>query len=256
MSWAAGRRFLIASIVLGVIALIVGAVLFSLLYKAPSCSDKTMNGQETGIDCGGVCTYLCTADVPSPVVTFARDLRLPNGRTDVIAYLENPNPTYAAKKVGIMVELYATDRSLISEKQGVIDLPPKSAGPVPVYIPNFFSGTEEVATVFVDVDEATLLWYRVPADPRLLPEIENPTLENEQTAPRVRATVRNQNAVALRNVTLVATVFDAEHNAIAASRTVVAELPAGGRTEAVFTWTTPFSSDAAVIEVRPAVPLP
>lgn len=253
MSWAAARRALIIGIILVAVLAVVGIIAFLTLHKAPSCTDGLQNEDERGVDCGGSCAYLCSADVAAPVISFVRDLRLPNGRTDVIAYLENPNSTAAARAVPFTITLYGPDRVVIAEKQGVVDLPPRGAGATPVYVPNFFSGSQEVAQAFLDIDETGLLWSRYE-DKRLLPVIDDPELEGAD-APRVRVGVENPHATALRNVRLVVTVFDGEGNAIGASQTVIAELLPGARTEAVFTWNAPFVGTPSVVDVKSVIPL-
>src|SRR5262245_15346669 len=63
MSWASGRRFSIIALIVGVIALVVAAVTFFSMQKAPSCVDNLQNQDEEGVDCGGSCSYLCATSL-------------------------------------------------------------------------------------------------------------------------------------------------------------------------------------------------
>src|SRR3989344_6201594 len=68
MSWAAGRRFIILCIVGAVVIAFLAAISIATFYKSPSCSDGKQNQDETGVDCGGSCAYLCKAKKPTPTV--------------------------------------------------------------------------------------------------------------------------------------------------------------------------------------------
>ncbi len=52
-----------------------------------------------------------------------------------------------------------------------------------------------------------------------------------------------------------ATVFDAQGNAIAATQTLLPEVPPQGRAEAVFVWNEPFAVPAGRIDIVPVVSL-
>lgn len=253
MSWAAQRRLIILAIVGVVLLLVIGGIAFLIFNKPASCVDGKQNQNEEGIDCGGSCGYLCTASVVPPVVSFVREFSQANGRTDVIAYLKNPNPSAAAKNVRYTVELYSVSRAVIAKKDGVVDLAPGVE--IPVFLPNFYSGTEAVDRAFLSLDASSYGWFRYDA-PLQIPVVKDAHLSGNTDAPRVLATVINPFVSSLRGIKLVATVFNAEGNAIAASQTVVAELAAQASTEVVFTWNAPFTDAVSRIDVRPVVVLP
>ena len=250
MSWAAQRRLIILAIVGTVAVIVLGTIAFFIFNKPASCVDGKQNQDEEGIDCGGVCTHLCTARVVPPVVSFVRELRQPNGRTDIIAYIKNPNPAAAAKNVRYTVELYGTDQAVIVTKDGVLDLAPGVE--VPVYIPNFFSGNQQVDKAFLSFDETSFQWFRREVPP-LIPVVQNAQIIGTTETPRISATISNPFVTSLRSIKLVATVFNEEGNAIAASQTVVPELVPQGSTQVVFTWNAPFVDAVSRIDVRPVV---
>lgn len=253
MSWAAGRRTLILGIIAVVVILIVGTVASLTLHQAPSCMDGKQNQDERGIDCGGVCTTVCSNDALAPAVSFVRGLPQSGGRTDVIAYIENPNPTTAAKAARYRIELYSPDRAIIATKNGTIDLPPGAIAPV--FIPNFFQGNDTIGQAFLTFDDTSLNWYRYE-DMRVIPTVEGAKIIGTTEAPRVSATITNTSVKSLPSTKLVATLFDAAGKAIAASQTVTPSLPAQGSVEVIFTWNMPFSAPVSRIDVRPIVPLP
>ncbi len=252
MSWASSRRTLILVVIFSVVAAIAAVTLIATFYQTPSCNDGKRNQNEEGVDCGGACARVCAFNAVSPVVSFVRDVKGLGGRTDIVAYVENPNGLAAAKDAPFSIEVYDEERTLIATKQGTVDLPPGSG--VPLYFSNVYAGGAVVAQVFLQFDTASLDWYSY-TDTRIVPRVSD--IESvEASTPRVRATLRNPSVEMLRDVLVIATVFDAEGNAIAATQTVVSEIPPQGSAPALFTFGAPFSAQAARIDVRPVVPLP
>ena len=79
LSWAQQRR----SIFLGKVAVFF-IVLFGLYalvgwYKGPNCANTVKDGDERGVDCGGRCPRVCTADAATPLILFSRALPIDNG---------------------------------------------------------------------------------------------------------------------------------------------------------------------------------
>jgi hypothetical protein len=250
MSWALGRRVLILSIVGVFVVTVVGGITWWAAYTPPSCTDGKQNQDEEGIDCGVACPYLCTAGLAEPSVEFARYISPQTGRIDVIAYIENPNPSADARDVAFSIELLDASNGTVATKEGLVDLPPSSV--VPVYVPNFFSGNATVARVFLVVDPDSFKWFSYEDE---LPAVRVRSTNIESTAtPRITATLHNPSAMVLRNVKTIITVFNNADNAIAASQTIIPELPGQGEAEAVFTWRTPFSETPSRVEVLTVLP--
>jgi hypothetical protein len=251
--WGSRRRTYILAGIGAVLFVVLASTLIATLYKAPSCLDNTQNQGETGIDCGGPCSHLCTVTEVAPSVRFVRQVSPVPGRTDVIAYIDNSNVDAAVRGATFTINLYGPDNVLVASKQGTTDIPPRSA--IPVYIPNFYSGNQTVSNAFLNFDEPSLFWYQYKDD-RVLPTLVNYDTSNLTTSPQVTAVMKNSSARPLLDVKLVATVFAADGNAIAASQTVLHSIPAQGTAQAVFTWNTPFSAPPARIEVVSFIPLP
>src|SRR3989344_7202851 len=91
MSWAARRRFIILLIIGAVVVAFLTTVGIATFYDAPSCTDSKQNQDETGIDCGGSCSRICTAEAQPPTVLFTKAIQNGEGRVDVIAEIENKN---------------------------------------------------------------------------------------------------------------------------------------------------------------------
>jgi hypothetical protein len=253
MSWAARRRFYILAGIGAVVAAFVLILGFATFYQVPSCKDTKQNQGEQGVDCGGPCPYLCSMSVQAPVVEFVRPVSPQAGRTDVIAYVDNQNPSAAVRGATYRIDLYGPDNVVVATKTGTVDLPPKSK--VPVYVPDFFSGNQTVAHAFLTFDDASLKWETYN-DTRTQLAVESPLLTNTDSAPRVTAVIDNSDVQPLYNVLTIVALFDAAGNAIGASQTVIPKIPAQGSATALFTWNGPFNGAVARIEVTPVLPLP
>ncbi len=254
MSWAAQRRFVIFLIIGAVIGSFVAVTLIATFYEAPSCADGVQNQDESGIDCGGACTYLCTFEQQPPTVLFSKPIASLPGRTDVIASVENKNKTAAAKNVPYKIALFGADRVLIQESTGTFELPP--GGTVPIYLPGIFSGKQPVETAFLSLDSSSIAWFSMPQETRIVPAISNVVLGGTATAPRITATLTNPSVVPLRNMKVIVTVRDEVGNVIGASQTVVSILSGQGQANATFTWPSAFSGTPVSIGVAPIIPLP
>ena len=247
MDWAKRRQRIIGITVALFGVVVVAVVGVAVFYKAPSCSDGIQNQGETGIDCGGPCSNLCSVDEIAPKVAFARTISPQPGRIDIIAYIDNANTNASVQGAQYTVQIYGVNQKILATKTGTITMPPSST--VPLFIPHAYDGTETVVTAFVSFDPRTLVWMRNSQRP-VLPIPSNITIQNTAT-PRITATLTNQSAYPFYNQTVVATVFDAQDNVTAASQTIVSVLPAQGSSNIVFTWNQPFASKPVRVEVLP-----
>ena len=244
LNWSRKRQMFILGGA-GLFALVLmGILTFFLLYKPPTCTDGKQNGDETGVDCGGSCAYVCNVTVEAPRVIFARTVATA-GRTDAIAYIENRNQREEAKAAPYVIELFDESGTLISSREGVIDLPPRSI--VPLYVPSFASGIAFTPRAFVSFGES--MKWRIQTEAISEPTVSNVALLTG-ASPRVTATITNTSAISMGEREVVATVFDAEGLALAASRTVIQALAPRAEANAVFTWSEPFPGEAIRVEVR------
>ncbi|OGF94510.1 hypothetical protein A2433_01120 [Candidatus Giovannonibacteria bacterium RIFOXYC1_FULL_48_8] len=254
MSWASQRRFFILLIVGAIAAAFCVVVLIPTLYKTPSCTDGIQNQDEAGIDCGGSCAYLCTAEVQPPIVLFTKVLQNAEGRTDVIALVENKNADVAAKDVPYRIALYGEGHSFVQEINGTVDLPPRTTKPI--YLPGVVSGGKPIVQAFLEISPSAPQWFTLTADPRIVPKVSHTTFVGTESNPRVEAVLTNSSGVPLTNVQAIVLVYDTNKNVIAASGTVLPVISAQGQSTATFTWNIAFAGIPASAEVVPIIPLP
>lgn len=253
MSWAAHRRFMILLIVGTFVATSLALVLISTFYKTPSCSDGVQNQGENGIDCGGPCAYLCTDLEKPPTILFTNVLET-NGRTDIIALVENKNIDAAAKNVKYDVSLYGEGQIFLQKIVGTTDLPPRTT--VPIYIPGMTAGNQKIVSAFLNIEASSPQWFHLSAGSITLPTVMNATQTGTPKAPRIQAILANPMSIKMFNVQVIVLVRDINKNIIAASRTVIPAIPAQGNATAIFTWNEAFSGVPASIEVVPIPQMP
>lgn len=253
MSWAARRRFIILLIIGAVFVAFLTTVGIATFYKAPSCSDGKQNQNETGVDCGGACQYLCIEQQYPPTVLFTKAIKNGEGRVDVIAKVENKNADAAAKNVRYKITLYGSDQSLIQEMTGILDLPPSAS--VPVFVPNIPSGKQTIVNAFLDINQSSLQWFSMSSNTSIVPTVSNVKQIGTTSAPRIEAILTNTSVSILTNVKAIVLVRNDKGDVIATSSTIIPTIPAQGRATATFTWNSEFPEVPASIEVVPIVPL-
>jgi hypothetical protein len=249
MDWAHRRSFTVILTLAGVVLAFLLVLGFAIFYKTPTCTDNKQNGDEAGIDCGGSCSTVCSAQAQDAKVKFARTLTQ-SGRTDLIAYIDNPNADAYAANAHLLISVYRQDGHIL-EKRATITLPAKSS--TPIFIPSIAS--EPVQQVFVSFATGSPVWTKGSGWSKEPPKVAAYAVDNADTAPRITATMANPTAYPKTNVPFVATVFAADGSVIAASQTVVPYIPPQGSAQAVFTWNEPFSGYARV-EIIPLLALP
>lgn len=250
MSWALKRRILIIGSITLAVLLIGGTWIFLATRQPPSCVDRKQNQQETGVDCGGTCPYLCNASLAPLRTEFARAVSASAGRVDIVAAVANPNQGAAALGAAYTVELYDGANALIASRNGVMNIPPSSE--VPLFIPGIASGVAGSLRAFIAFDDTSVRWVRYQ-DTRVQPRILRSGYVTSPT-PRVEATVQNPSASAMADVTVIVTVYDGTDTAIAASSTLIPYITPQGEAPAVFTWPAPWASAPARIEIEPLLP--
>ncbi len=252
MDWAHGRQFLIWAILISIVAAIAAAVAFVIFYKVPSCTDTVQNQDERGVDCGGSCSIVCGIDVQAPEVLFVRPLEQTQGKTDIIAYIENRNTAAQTDAASYTVEMYDANNAVLASYAGRVKLP-VSAGPIPLFIPAAYMGTQHATHAFLTFGDP-IVWKtgsRVPPERQLSSEY---ALSNQNGLPRIIAAIHNPQPTSIQNLKVVVAVFDASNSVMAASQTVLREATAQGDTQATFTWNHAFPSIPGKVDVLPLYP--
>ena len=213
-------------------------------YVAASCFDNAQNGEERGVDCGGVCARICAFDVTMPSVEWARSFRVTDGQYNAVAYVENNNQLAATPEIAYTFSLYDAD-GLITERSGVTILPPDSS--YPIFEGRIATGNRIPTRTILDLKPAEL-WLPAQVGRNQFSIIDR-NLQGADTQPRLDVLIANNELTEAREVEVVATIFDANGNALTASRTFVDEFQPREEREIAFTWPEPIATTLRSCEV-------
>lgn len=247
MSWGTRRRNTIVWVIILFITVPVVFYAYKTFYHAPTCFDGKKNGGEFGVDCGGSCELLCKADALAPIVLWTRYFTVSPGTYNALVYVENPNPDAGIDEIKYVFRLYDKDNILIQERNGVAKIPPKAVFPI---TENGLFTNSQIATRATFEFAEDFIWTRKePQKPLILVRDEN--LLNSDTDPRVTAELQNITLQKIKDIEVVAILYDEEDNAVKSSTTFIEEMNKNEIVSVVFTWPAPFEMSISRVEIIP-----
>lgn len=243
LTWGRKRQIMI----IGVLSLLLIGIFtlgFYLLFSKPkTCFDGIKNQGETGIDCGGDCARICRDDSRGLIVSWVRLFKIRDGLYSAAAQIENPNVGSIASNVPYTFTLKDKSGATVTTREGEVFIPSHKSFVI-------FEGTIQAdslpETVFFQFDESPDWQKSSYVEPELV--IENKQLANEDTSPRLTATVRNPNISEVKDITLSALVYDDQGNTVQVSQTYVEEIAPGASANVTFTWPLPISLKSRICE--------
>lgn len=247
MSWASRRQFRVISVLTVIVLVLIAIPVYKKLNSPPTCTDRKQNGDERGVDCGGVCKNFCPNEVVGLSVKWARAFPVSHGVYNVLAYVENQNKSAAAQEVSYEFKVYNSERRLIARREGKTFISPNGVQPiietgiqVGNEIPQFTNLTFTKAPVWVELD---------PLVRALSVTVSSPVLTTTNRV-RLDATTKNQSPkYPIFDATYTAILYNQEDNAIAVSKTSFARLDPSDERTLIFTWPEPFSETVARAEI-------
>lgn len=240
LSWSLKRRVFYIAIILATFSILIGWFVFVISYEPPTYFDGKQNQDELGVDCGGSSPYLCSFQVTNPVILFSRSFEVTPGVYNSVAYVENPNFNIGSQSVNYTFKLLDENNQLIVERKGNTFI---AAGRIsPIFEGSVVTGEKVPVRTFFEFSEEPK-WVRVDTDNKSKFLIKNKVLINEDTNPKISATIENTSVTELKDFEVVSVVFNAFGNAIATSRTFIDSLPKRSSIDVVFTWPTPFTKE-------------
>ncbi len=250
MTWALKRQIFYVLILVLFFAVLGFLIFYPKINKAPSCADNKQNGNETGIDCGGSCLNACLAEVDPVSVLWARAFRVIPGRYNALAYLENQNGNAAVSKINYRFRFADKNNVYIGKREGSAYVP--LSGRFAIFEPGIDIGNSvPVYTTF----EFTQIpqWVTIPQEKidQLKVLVSNINLENEETSPVLSAVIENNSLFSIPKIDVVAILYDADNNAVSASRTYLEMLEGEESREVNFTWPEHFSGKVIAKEIIP-----
>jgi len=250
--WSAERKRIIFLMVLLVLVILIGVPLYFFLHKTPTCTDNLQNGDETGVDCGGSCQLICSAE-SLPMITKGdvRVLKVATSTYESVIVVQNPNLKASVERAIYVVSFYEASSSVPLRKIQAETYIPRASTFGLFLGPYDFKDSVPVRASFEWKDES-LVWKK---DTSTLPPLTvfDTVLTSAETAPRIDTSLKNESLVNVSNIELVALVSYSNGNTIAASKTFVDTLRGGEVVPLVFTWPNSFSATSSAVEILPRV---
>jgi hypothetical protein len=250
MTWALKRQLSFISIFI-VLFLVLGfLIIFPYINKLPTCTDNKQNGDEAGVDCGGSCSKACTFQVDEISILWVRTFEVIPGRYNAVAYLENHNKNAAIDKINYRFRFADKDNLYIGKREGATFIPP--GGKFAIFEAGIGVGNSVPVYATFEFTE-TPIWNNVSEDKlsQLKMFVSDIKLENQNTSPRLSATVKNDSLFTVPEVSIVALLYDEKGNAVSASRTYLNELGGGASQDINFTWPEPITGNIVAKEMIP-----
>lgn len=245
IAWATKKKALYFTVFVLFVVFVLALPSFVVLYKSPTCSDGKQNGGEQGIDCGGQCQRLCASDNLDPLIVWTRSFQVGGSVYAAVAQVENPNLTSSIVSANYIFRLYDAANTLIVEQKGTTFIPPKKI--FYVFEGGLLTGNRKVARTTFEFDSPLTWQTNKTKEPDLV--ISNQTLTGVDTKPHLEASVKNPGLFAVSNIEVVAVIYNAEGNSMAASRTLIDSLNPGAETQIIFTWREPFEAPPVKIDL-------
>ncbi|MFZ2522247.1 MAG: vWA domain-containing protein [Minisyncoccia bacterium] len=235
--WATKKRLIYGGSFFSVVFLVVGLIFWQLIYQAPTCTDGVKNGDEQGVDCGGNCKNLCTADTLSPVTLWAKTFHVSSSVYTAVAYIQNPNINSKNLKAEYKFTIYDEFNNVLLEKIGETSVPKNKK--FAVFETGLVVKSKEPKRTEFEFTNF-LPWQKdLSLDPVV--SLEYSTLSGVTSSPRIIGKITNTSSVTIPTVELDVFVLDAKENVVAASRSFVDNLLKNSTQDFVFTWPKPFN---------------
>ncbi len=245
MSWATKRKFMyLGGIIIFIIVFIIIPIAFHL-YKPPTCFDGKKNQGETGVDCGGPCTLLCSAEYAPLSVLWSRFSKVSDGVYNVLAYIENPNLNAGASNLDYVFKLYDKDGIILGERYGRTFAPTNKV--LAVFEPEMRTGNLTPHRVeFMFSNKA--IWYKQNTTENPL-SVSQSIISRAETAPRLSTIITNKSLNLIKQIEAIGIVYNTDDNTIAFSRTIIDDLAPREERNINFNWPRPFSEKQARTEI-------
>lgn len=250
--WSARRRGVISLIVAGILLVVVGIPAYFVSRDKPDCGNGVMDGDETGVDCGGSCQLLCTPET-LPLITRgdARLLKIATSTYEIVVVVENPNINGEVRRAPYAFAVYsgASRNPLrVFERETYIG---RNSNFVLFEGPFILEGEPPFRVVFEWGEN--LKWERSEEAKPIIAVDNMNLIITSASAPRLEARLANRSQKRVSNIEAVALLSDASGNIVAAGKTFVDSIDAGESVPVAFSWPTAFATEPVSIRIVPHV---
>lgn len=247
MTWSSQRKTYIIIGLFVLLAVPFFTWLFLSVYQSPTCSDSLLNGDETGVDCGGVCQRVCTQEVYPLETVWYRTFPGGEGVLTGIALIENRNTFAEARDVDYTFKIYAEGVELDS-KTKTMSLPPQKR--TPIIIKGLDFGSSQVDHVSFSLGDS-LAWYKSESENRLI-KVTNERVENDLGTIKIFADVTNDSFREIyRDIDFVVIAYNQAGSVLGYSTTYLEEINPQAKEEIFLSWNQSSEDAISRIEIIP-----
>jgi hypothetical protein len=243
-SWSQRRKSVYAVVIFIIVVGVIGVPGFYLFYQAPTCTDRVMNGNEQGVDCGGSCQRLCQTSFLQPSLAWTRFEQVAPGLYNLAAYIVNPNIEAEALNVPYHLALYDDRGVLITDTTGRVTLPPHRNT---IAFQGAVNVGKRVPSKALFEFTAAPDWHK-KKDVLAAIAVGDKKYAEDSLGSSLIVTLKNTSVYPIVNVGVYTVLYDKDNNALGFSKTFVDEIPPKGSALAPFTW--PVDRKGAVISIE------
>lgn len=259
ISWRRKRKSIFIFIGVFFLLLFLGFKLYPYINPAPSCFDQEQNGDEEGIDCGGICTALCHDKVLPIDIKFTRSIESEPGLYDLVALVQNPNANKNIKGsiLNYSFSLYDKAGVVIHTIQATTSLPVGQAFPIVMQnIPVNFSGSgNTLSRISMEILDSNQYWIYVDEIFKSnFFTVKDYLFEREiNNISRLTVDLQNATRAYFRDVPVRVLLSDEKGNVIAVNETLIREIGSRETKQLNFTWRIPLNIEDPKVDIYPIV---
>ena len=164
-----------------------------------------------------------------------------------MAYVENQNKNSGVIEANYEFRIYDTDNLLIGRRQGSTFIPPNKQ--FAIFEPRYDFGQSKVKSVSFEFTGPFTWIKKEPTINNLALFVNDITIGNDIKSPSLTATIKNESIYEIPSFEVVAILYDENHNAINASKTVKDGLRSNDSLPVFFTWPEAFTSTPVTEDV-------
>ena len=235
--WATRRRTIILLLISAFIALFVVLPYWLIHREVPSCVDNKQNQGEEGVDCGGPCANLCKGAAKDITVLWTKVFAVRPGAYDIVSYNENPNFDVGAPSIAYTAKLYDASGAVIAEREGTTFA--ASNERFAIFEGGMLTGNKVPTGGSIEITPG-YQWVTVDR-PQKLFSVTDKVLVGSDKKPKLTATLHNEQPEIIRNIDVMAIIYDSKGEAVGVSDTKVERLDGNGNENIFFTWSLPFN---------------
>lgn len=252
LAWSSKRKLIYLVVVLIAALGIAFMMIWPYINKQPTCFDRKQNGNESGVDCGGSCLLVCSAENYRLVTLWSRAFPVTDGMYNLMAYVENQNRESGIARINYEFRVYDENNIFLARREGTTFITSNDRTAV------FEGGIEAGNRVPSRVDftfTSPPVWIKVNREQRnaLSVSVENKVLSDAFESPKVTADVVNKTLLNIRNLDTFIILYDEEENVINVSKTFIEYLPKSSRYPVVFTWPESLPKNPQRVDIFPQV---